>query len=73
MSHFICAHGGLPGLGPGGESVPPHPLTFPMLKGVGRPSSGCQVGLPVFFLFLIPTPFLSVFMDPLAAYSRDGV
>lgn len=53
--------------------VHPHPLTFLMVKGVQRPSSGCQMGLPVFFLSLIPTPFLSIFMDPLAVYSRDGL
>lgn len=41
-----------------------HPLTFLMVKGVGCSSGGCQAGLPVFFLSLIPSPFLSIFMDP---------
>lgn len=53
--------------------VHPHPLTFLMVKGVGYSSSACQVGLPVFFLSLIPLTFLSVFTDPLALYNRDGL
>lgn len=53
MSLFISADGGPSGLGQEAEPV----SDLPGGKG------GCQVGLPVFFLWFYPHPFLSIYTN----------
>lgn len=59
MSHFVCAHGGLFGLGPGGESVcAPASSDLPDGEGGGAPlqrlPSGPSCFLPLFYSHPLP-------------------
>lgn len=62
MSHVISVDGGCLGLGQVAESV--HQRDLPEGERVGPTASGCQVGLPVFFLWSYSTRFfLSIFTN----------